>query len=141
MTCRHAPGDPNCSSHPSNVAMRQAEYEEEQRTLKKANDRIKELLSRTPNPDIYEIVQVKQVENNLVLMVQYSNCKKCSFDAKKVMVFTNTKLEDAILWKRIDPHFSDEPYENKKHAPAPRARFPADEQGWQDAIEYANSKK
>lgn len=137
MVCRHGPNDPNCSSHPSNVAARQYEHEAEQRSLRDANEKIQELLARTPNPQNYKVLKVEQVGKNLVLMVQYSSCKKCSFDSRKVMVYKNVKLESVIFWTTIDPHFSEKPDGNRQVAPPPRARFPADDRGWQDALDYA----
>jgi len=140
MVCRHGPNDPSCSSHPSNVAARRYEYETEQQNLREANEKIQDLLARTPNPQNYKVLKVEQVGKYIVLMVQYSSCSKCSFDAKKVMVFMDTKLEDVIFWNTIDPHFSDKKPGNKEVAPPPRARFPADDEGWKDAIEYARLK-
>lgn len=140
MTCHHSAGDPNCSSHSSNVYARQREYEQEQRSLKDANDRIKDLLARTPNPEIFEIIRFEQIQNHLVIEVQYSSCTKCSFDSKKLMVFENTKIADLVFWKIIDPHFSDKTPTSKKAAPSPSARFPATKIGWQDALSYAKWK-
>src|SRR5574338_825779 len=46
-----------------------------------------------------------------------------------------------IFWKEIDPHFKDPKKKiDKCQAPAPNARFPANEQGWNDALEYARYK-
>lgn len=135
MTCHHKHGDPTCSSSSEGIAREYARRE-------------KDLAARTPNPDKYEIVEVKQVGAFLVAMVQYTSCKNCSFDAKKVMVFPDTTIEDVIYWKHVDPHFRESskvhpnlPKSARVHAPAPRARFPADEEGWADAIDWANKKK
>jgi len=141
MVCRHSPGDPNCSSSPGNVEARQYAYQAEQRSLTEAKKQIEELVSRTPNPKSYKVLKVEQVGRNLVLMAQYSSCKNCSFDAKKVMVYMATKLESVIFWTTIDPHFSDKKSKNREVAPPPRARFPADDEGWQDALEYAKVKQ
>ena len=50
--------------------------------------------------------------------MQYSSCEKCSFDAKKVMVFEST-LEQAFYWKEIDPHFS----ENKSNQKSSHSKY------------------
>ena len=138
MTCRHSPGDPACSSSPEGRA--RADAEAHQYREKKAKERVDELLSRTPNPDDYEFVELEQVGPHLVAMVQYSSCTKCSFDAKKVMVFFNRTMKDAAFWNHIDPHFNELGNVMRKIAPPPRARFPADDEGWQDALEFARSK-
>lgn len=137
MVCKHGPNDTSCSSHPNNIEARRYEYETEKRNLKDANEQIQDLLARTPNPRNYKVLKVEQVQSNLVLMVQYSSCSKCSFDSKKVMVFKDTKLEEVIFWSVIDPHFSDKKPKNREVAPPPRARFPADDKGWKDALNYA----
>jgi len=140
MTCRHAPGDPDCSSSPEGRARevsRNAAYAKQ-----KAEEREKELLARTPDPDQFEVLEVEQVGKHLVVRVQYPSCTKCSFDAKKVMVFLDTTVEAVIYWRRIDPHFREPPAEpDRKVAPPSRARFPADDAGWQDALDFARSKQ
>jgi hypothetical protein len=100
-----------------------------------------ELLARTPNPDEFDVLRVEAIQGHLVMEVQYTSCPKCAFDAKKIMVFENVKLEDAIPWRHIDPHFAkkNKP-KTRKQAPSPRARFPGDEEGWHDAVEYAKRK-
>jgi hypothetical protein len=131
MTCRHINGDPSCSSYPS--------YVKEQERIR--NAAIGEaLLKRTPNPDDYEIVDVKNLCGNIVMKVQYSSCVECSFDAMKVMVFLNVDILAAMKWRRIDPHFDDKPRTDRE-APSPNARFPATPQGWDDAISYATTRK
>jgi hypothetical protein len=138
MTCHHEAGDPNCSSSPEGQA-REARRREQYRE-KKAEEREAELLARTPNPDVFEVMEVEQVGAHLVLMVQYSSCTKCSFDAKKVMVFFDMKVKNVVFWKRIDPHFHEPPEKpDPKVAPSPRARFPADDAGWSDAVRFARS--
>ena len=143
MTCHHKKDDPNCSSHPDNVARANAESREREvnRRVKEAEDKVKEVLARTPNPEQYEIDKVEEVGNHLVMGVQYSSCPKCSFDAMKVMVFADISLKDAIKWKVIDPHFADEKPSDPRHAPSPCARFPGDEAGWSNAMRFAESMR
>ena len=155
MTCRHRKGDPNCSSTPGGYPEqeRQAARERDSRrsadakvAAAAAEARVAELLSRTPNPDDYEIVKHEPVGPHMVLLVQYSSCEKCSFDSRKIMVFLDVAATDVMYWRRIDPHFSEsDPADRRtaparRSAPAPRARYPADDQGWDDAVGFARSK-
>jgi hypothetical protein len=115
MTCRHEDGDPRCTT----------------RSRTKA--------PITPDAENYEIEQVERVGNNLVMKVKYPNCANCSFEGKKVMVFLNVTEEQALKWKKIDPHFRDSQGlpPSLKEAPSPAARFPASTDGWCDALSYA----
>ena len=58
---------------------------------------------------------------------------------------------DALMWKAIDPHFTEgrrtslyarvgSRKSGVLHGPSPIARFPASDQGFRDAIDYANMK-
>lgn len=96
-----------------------------------------ELLARTPNPDVYDILEIEEVGSNLVAKVKYSGCADCSFDSCKVMVWIGVSLKDAVRWRRIDPHFTKN-VRPPSEAPCVRARFPADDQGWKDALAYAS---
>lgn len=142
MTCRHAPGDPKCSSYPAWKAEqdRVAELERLAAIGKAVEAKENEWLARTPNPEEFEVDEVEEVGPHLVMRVKYSSCEKCSFDSKKVMVFLDTTIKDAIRWRQIDPHFAEKGEADPKVAPPPRARFPADAEGWADAIAYAESK-
>ncbi len=126
MTCRHQAGDPNCSSHPDYVAP----Y-----TPPPAPP-------PTPDKRLYSIVDATRVGKHLVMKVLYPNCRSCSYEGNKVMVFLNVGELDALKWKEIDPHFRP----TKQHsytpgAPSPAARFPATPEGWKDALEYAGRKQ
>lgn len=136
MTCRHSAGDPNCSSTRGIAPWGSTRFFEEAAR--------KEVEARFPNPDTYKILKVEEVGSNVVLLVKYTkytSCPKCNFDANKVLVFEKTSLKDVVLWKRIDPHFAPRQEDRPaKNAPAPRARFPADEEGWADALHYAETK-
>lgn len=122
MTCRHAAGDPNCSSSPNYVSP----YQEP---------------PKTPDASNYEVEDVLQVGGHIVLKVKYPNCSRCAYEGNKVMVFLNTKPIDVLKWKKIDPHFRDpKSITSKKEAPSPAARFPASEEGWQDAVTFATGK-
>jgi hypothetical protein len=121
MTCRHSPGDPNCSSNQPRVVYRDP--------------------PGTPDKTRYEVLDAAQVETFLVLKVKYPNCEKCKFEGIKIMVFQDVTTIDALKWKEIDPHFRD-PLQKWNHraAPSPIARFPGNDDGWKDAIAYAQRK-
>lgn len=139
MTCRHSPGDPNCSSHPDRQYER---AQESQRERDKEAAILKALASKdTPDAKHYEVVGVVEVSSHLVMKVLFPNCSHCSFEGSKVIVWLNTTPLQALMWKQIDPHFRDKKAAtNPLHAPGPDARFPASPDGWIDAVEYAKSK-
>lgn len=130
MTCRHSAYDPNCSSYKDRLASLKADYQ-------------REVLSQvTPDAENFEIEEHAIIGKHLVLKVKYPNCKKCSYEGMKVMVFLHCDIGDAIKWRKIDPHFrASGPVKSKKEAPGPNARFPASPEGWQDAIDYATKAK
>lgn len=103
------------------------------------NRRITELAERSPNPDEFKIVDYEQVDRHLVLKVRYPSCKRCAYDQCKVMVFLDATMKKALAWTRIDPHFREEK-DAGLGAPSPVARFPASNDGWHNAIEFARSK-
>lgn len=126
MTCRHSANDPNCS---------------------KNYNRYSSISSTPTTPDSknYEIKRVQFFEGSggkaLVIQVKYPNCSKCSFEGLKTIVYLGVTLESALMWKEIDPHFSDpKKIRGYKEAPSPAARFPGNESGLQDACEYAKRK-
>ena len=121
MTCRHGPNDPDCSKNGGGYLAETARY----------------LESRTPNPKAYDIERAEQIGESLVMMVKYSSCPKCDFDSCKVMVFENCAFQDAIHWREIDPHFSENRQPDKHQAPAPSARYPASDLGWTRAKAFA----
>lgn len=121
MTCRHAPGDRSCSKYDTYTAPPPA----------------------TPDKKKYSIEDAARVGLHLVLRVKYPNCASCKFEGNKVMVFLNITELDALKWKEIDPHFRDNKVRStlsQNAAPSPAARFPGNEEGWQDALDYAARK-
>ena len=137
MVCRHRPGDPDCSSNGGGAVRLNAIYEREQYAYK-----LKELEANSPDASKYAIERVERVGAHLVLEVLYPNCAKCSYEGRKVMVFLNVSEMDALRWRRIDPHFRDPTLKvTKEDAPAPAARFPASDEGWKDAITFADNKR
>ncbi len=124
MTCRHSAGDPNCSSNSNYYGGSSSSS------------------VTTPDAERYTIEDIEEVGSFLVVKVSYPNCRSCAYEGVKVMVFENRTVKDAIKWKRIDPHFrKPSPSPIKTEAPTPVARFPASDQGWRDAMEYARSRK
>ncbi len=114
-------------------------------------------LPTTPDSENYDIVRVEEIRTNgchqptpgaplvgadryhLVLEASYLNCATCAFEGRKVMVFLDVRTVDALRWRRIDPHFRQGGPELRA-APPPAARFPATDEGWQDALDYARRK-
>lgn len=150
MTCRHAPGDPNCSSHPSH-AYAEAEREKkrweaaDRATAQRHSEELaalrRNLAAVTPDAENFEVTDVARVGPHLVLKVKYPNCVKCSYEGTKILVLLNVTELEALKWRRIDPHFRDpEKSLQTKEAPSPAARFPASQEGWEDALAYAQSK-
>lgn len=134
MTCRHGPGDINCTSHhlnPNNPS-RLAEQDRERKKYEK---------SLTPDASKFQIIDAEQVGPHLVLKILYPNCSKCSYEGNKVLVYRDQTALSALRWREIDPHFADPAKAVRPNqAPSPMARFPASPVGWQDALEYARSK-
>jgi len=128
MTCRHSPGDPNCSSHPNHPD-------------NPANIYRREVEAKTPDAERFEIIDMVRCGPHVVLKVKYPNCSRCSYEGTKVMVYLDVSESQIIRWRKIDPHFR----ENRnnlppREAPGPAARFPASDEGWADAIAYAERK-
>lgn len=137
MTCRHKPGDPDCSSHPyhpnnpSNLHARDVE--------KKLAAAEKQLKDMETDKSRFEVVDVAEINGHLVLKVRYPSCPKCEYEGIKVMVFLKCDAKVALKWKEIDPHFR--PTKHQPHqAPSPSARFPGSPEGWNDALDYARNK-
>ena len=129
MTCRHGPYDPNCGSYSGNIIRLKRDYREQILDEVKAN---------TPDAANFEIEEVEQVNDHLVLRVKYPNCATCSYEGSKVMVFLNTSMKDALKWRTIDPHFREPGNHTPKEAPSPDARFPGSPEGWRDAMSYTS---
>ncbi len=129
MTCRHSKYDPACSSYQSRLDTLKSDYE-------------KQIVGQTtPDAERYQIEDIEEVGNFLVVKASYPNCRSCAYEGVKVMVFEGVTVKDAIKWKRIDPHFRKAlGMPVKTEAPGPIARFPASDQGWKDALAYATAR-
>lgn len=133
MTCRHGAGDPRCSTTRN--------YERERETLiRDLTQQIKAKEAETPDSTKFQIEDFVEVGRNLVLKVSYPNCKKCSYEGIKVLVYRNMNIRTAIRWRKIDPHFRDDEPSNPNEAPGPAARFPASVAGWDDALNFAKGE-
>lgn len=136
MTCRHQDriNNPECGSYRT--------PEEQLAELDKQKAKVRERfgLSDTPDAMNYEVNDVFEHGRFLVLKVTYPSCKNCSYEGTKIMVFENVSLVTAIKWKKIDPHFRAESPVTPYEAPSPIARFPASEQGWEDAKDFVRSR-
>ena len=147
MTCRHKDkyNNPDCSSYDPRYRMaelrdqlkRELTPEIEAEVIKR---RLVEKASDSPDPSDFDILEIVEVGPHLAARVQYPNCAKCAFEGIKVMVFLNVRLKDAVRWKVLDPHFRGEA-STPRQAPSPAARFPASDEGWQDALNYAQTKQ
>lgn len=119
MTCRHSPGDKNCSSYDPFKYLSPTQEEP----------------PKTPDSKSFEIEDVyDSINNYVILKVKYPNCSMCSYEGNKVIVYKGVGLKDVLKWREIDPHFREEKTYSIKEAPSPIARFPASDDGWMNAI-------
>jgi hypothetical protein len=122
MTCKHKPGDINCSSYDP--------YKYQPPTPEPP---------KTPDSQKFEIEDVYDTINNyIILKVKYPNCSMCSYEGNKVIVYSGIQLKDVLKWREIDPHFRDSDSNDAKKAPSPIARFPASSEGWANAVAFVN---
>lgn len=73
-----------------------------------------------PNPKLFEIKEISEINGHLVAIVLYPNC--INFEGKKVLVFKDMKKNELKKIKFLDPHFSEVGI-------APFARFQPTEKG------------
>ncbi len=91
-------------------------------------------IPETPDSKKYDIIEViDSYLPYLILKIKYPNCKKCSYEGTKILVYENLTVKDLIYWREIDPHFSDSKIKDKTKAPSPIARFPASTIGLNNA--------
>ena len=83
-----------------------------------------------PNPGIFKIVSILQVNDYVVALINYPGCT--THNGNKVLVFKGTEQE-ILNRKVIDPHFLD-------GDESLLARFPATLNGYKMAIFFANSE-
>ena len=90
-----------------------------------------ESYNNNPDPSVYTILDHRQIGPFLVLKVVYDNIKEEKFERVKIMVLVATPI-DLLKMKKLDPHFSD--------GGIVVARFEPTNEGWSDAIHYAEFK-
>lgn len=137
--CRHDKGDPHCGA-----TAREREYPtpSREKELTQELERLrKDLSAMTPRNDQYQILDVCRVGAHIVYRIKYESCTKCTFEGEKILVWLNVSESVAVRWRVIDPHFRPKDKVNSASiAPGPDARFPATDEGWKDALAYAQSK-
>ncbi len=138
MTCRHRPGDPDCSSHPDHPN-NYLNYSK----LKPSST--VSVPSITPDSKNYTIKNVQHfsspIGEALVIFVQYPNCSLCAYEGTKTLVYFGVTPVAAMMWREIDPHFADpKQVVMPNKAPSPSARFPGDSTGWSDALLFVKMK-
>ncbi len=85
--------------------------------------------SPSPTPDNYTILKDINLNNNLVVLMQYNDVN--NYEGKKILVYENMNISELKSQKLIDPHFS----ESSKYI-SPIARFEPTEQGWNWACKF-----
>ncbi len=85
-----------------------------------------------PNPHKFDIKAVRSIDSMLVCWINYPDSK--TFYGNKVLVFDGMTEQELRQRKEIDPHFL------LRYRCSPIARFPGDQQGWDDAIAFATMK-
>lgn len=83
-----------------------------------------------PDPMNFEIKLANQVNGNVVLLINYPNCT--NFKGDKILIFTNTTIDDIEKRIKIDPHFFESPE-------SPFARFKPTKHGWVTAMKFAEN--
>lgn len=100
-----------------------------------------ELAALTPDPTKWEFVDFLESGSYFIAKVKFQTCEHAGYGGHKVLVFKAT-TKQAILWRRMDPHFKEVIKQglSKTEAPVPIARFPATEEGWNDALTFVRVK-
>lgn len=138
MTCR-------CRS-PQEHEDRASQYERETILSIKADADKKiqelkwELSSVSPDNTKFQIEEIKEIGNFLVMKVLFPNCVKCAYEGNKILVYENVKMIDVFKWRVLDPHFRPT-VSAPNEAPSPIARFPASKTGWIDACSFVDYRR
>lgn len=129
MTCRHRDpiNNPECSSYKSPKTQVDDLEESRKELIKKFG------LSDEPDNSQFEILDTMEIGPYLLMKMKYESCPKCSYEGIKILAYQGVSMRDVLNWKVIDPHFNDK-IPKKKHAPAPIARFPGNDYGWEIAV-------
>ena len=88
------------------------------------------IVKGNPNSYNYKILDYYHINGNLVVKINYPECR--NYEGNKILVFKGVTLKKLLRQKRIDPHFS----RNKKYI-SPFARFEPTKEGLKFAKELA----
>lgn len=123
------------------ASMNMSAQQEKEYKQKKIDALKKQLDALTPDPTKWEMVDFVDNGNYLITKVKFDACEHAGYGGHKVLVFKAT-VKEAMLWRRMDPHFKEAPAQDfaKNEAPVPIARFPASDEGWEDAKAFVNSR-
>ena len=90
--------------------------------------------SPNPDPKKFTIEAVSVAKNKRSIVVVEATFYGCTtFEGKKILVYEATLARFALPIAELDPHFTTKD-------PSLLARFPASDQGLQDALDYAEMK-
>ena len=92
------------------------------------------VLNPNPNPNNWKLISFKEVNDFLILQLEYPDCT--NYEGKKILVFHNTTLVELVNQKSIDPHFS-----NNKTFKSPIARFAPTTEGLKMALSFVQNYK
>lgn len=81
-----------------------------------------------PDPRNFELLQVVQVDDFVIALVSYPDCK--NYEGEKILVFEDTTKERIQAALELDPHFCDD-----NHL-SPVARFKPTKAGWNRARRF-----
>ena len=81
-----------------------------------------------PKPANFNILNTKEVGDNLVAVIQYPDCT--NFEGNKICVFLNTSAQELYSRAEVDPHFS-------RSSKSPFARFVPTTEGAAAALKLA----
>jgi hypothetical protein len=115
------------------------ENNQKENLIKELASKVKAFEARTDCSN-FNILEVHEGTSGICMVLQYKHHKSitkqvnCTFEGKKILVFTGRSLKEAIKWRYIDPHFTNDPPEDEFHAPSPDGRFPATSSGLNDAL-------
>lgn len=124
-------------------AVEQAQYSAQQRDTRARHEIEKlqrQLAALTPDPTVWAIERVQGVGDHLVLQVRFPACEHAGYGGAKVLVYLGVSTAQALLWKHLDPHFSEREPGSPSEAPPPSARFPASDVGWGHAVGFAAAR-
>ena len=88
--------------------------------------------SPNPNPKNFRVVRSMEIKGHLLVEVQYPDCT--NYEGRKILLFSNMRLDELERLGYIDPHFGDG--QDRVH---PVARFKPTKAGWDMGRETAQN--